>query len=160
MDVGKDCRFVKESLREISVRQAMAATHQLCPFITAYLHVFLYGPELACIDAGPHLDRGIQSIPDAERFRAADEFIQEFLVDFFVGYDPAGGRTALAGSAEPSPYRALHSQIQFGVIHDQDNVLPPHLEVMVLEVRRAFLGYGVPYRSRARERYESDFFMT
>ena len=77
-----------------------------------------------------------------------------------MDHDPAGGRTALAGRAETSPYRAVHCEIQFGVIHDEDNVLPPHLEVMVLEIRRAFLGYGVPYRSRSRERYESDFLMT
>jgi hypothetical protein len=70
--------------------------------------------------------------------------------------DAAGRGAALAGGAEAAPDGAVHREVELGVIHHEDDVLAAHLEVEVLEHRRAGLRDGAAHRRRARERHDAD----
>ena len=48
-------------------------------------------------------------------------------------------RAALPGGAESAPDRAIHRQIQIGIIHHDDDVFPAHFQAAMLEIRRARL---------------------
>src|SRR5439155_11121867 len=62
IDAGENCRLVEETSRELAIGHAMAAGHQLRPFVAAYLDISLHHLQLAFIDARPHLDGGLQRV--------------------------------------------------------------------------------------------------
>ena len=63
----------------------------------------------------------------------------------------AGRGAALAGGSEAAPDRAVDRKIEVGVVHHHDDVLAAHLEMDVLEGRRARFGHGLSDFGRSRK---------
>src|SRR5262249_31240245 len=62
-----------------------------------------------------------------------------------------GRGTALAGGAKAAPYGTVNSQVEIGVVENDDDVLAAHFEAAMLEVGCASLGDQTADGAGARE---------
>ena len=85
------------------------------------------------IDHRSHLYGGIQAIADFQLPRPCHESLGKFLIDLFVHHNATRRRAALPAGPESTPNRAIHRQVDLGVIHHHDHVLAAHLQAGVLE---------------------------
>src|SRR5262245_1114502 len=138
-DIAKDRWLVEKPGGVGAVAQPVAARQQPCALLAADFHVLCNGRKLCFADHRTHLNRRIEAVADAERFRAPNELSDEPVVDLLVDHHPAGGGTSLTAGAESPPQTSLDGKLELGVVHDHDDVLAAHLEVDLLERARSVL---------------------
>src|SRR5262249_13259444 len=154
--VAEDRGLVEVAAGRSTSRETAAAGQELRPLVLPDLHVALDRLQLALVDAGPHLDAGLEAVADAQRLRTLDESVDELLVDLLVHGHAAGRRAALAARPEATPYRAIDREVEPRVVQHHDDVLAAHLEVAVLERGSARLGDLAADARGSRERHDPD----
>src|SRR5438034_227560 len=113
--VAEDRGLMEPTASERAFLQAVAAAEELGALVLADLDVALHGAALRVADAGPHLDRFVQPVPDLQGPGAFHEAVHELPVDFLVDGQPAGRGAPLAGGPDAAPGGAVHRQVPPGV---------------------------------------------
>ena len=110
----------------------------------------------ASLIEGPICGLRVEAVAHPQRACArATNALDERRVDPLVDDHPAGGGAALPGRAEAAPQAAVDRELEVGVIHHDDEVLAAHLEMDLLEQRRAGLVDQPPGRRRSGERHHA-----
>src|SRR5262249_25002311 len=107
--------------------------------------------QLRLADRRSHLC-SIEPIANTERTGSCGELLQKYVVDFLMHDDTARRGTTLTACAESTPQTAFDGKLELRVVHDDDDVLAAHLEVVFLERRCRILIDETADRCRARER--------
>ena len=136
---------MKESSGVLSVREPASAADQPCSFVESYADILLYGAQLVFVNAGAHIHGSIQAVSYPQGPGPASESVQKLVVDFSVHDHATGCCATLTGRAKPSPDRSIHSQVQLCVVHDNDDVLSTHFQVVMLEAGDALAGHCIPH---------------
>ncbi len=80
------------------------------------------------VDQWPHLGFAVQAVAEPQPLCPFGQERGETVVYHFMYDQAAGGGAALAAGAEATPERPFQGQFQVGVVHDDDGVLPTHLQ--------------------------------
>src|SRR6185437_6003785 len=126
---GEEVAFV-----EGSVFERVAAGEELGSFFFSDFDVAGGSVDLLLVDLRAHLDEFVEAVAYFEGVGAGDEFFGEFVGDFFVENDAAGGGAALAGGSEGSPDGSVEGEFDVGIFEDDHRVFAAHFERSRLEV--------------------------
>ena len=119
----------------------MTTRSQLSAFILADGHIFHNFVELLFIDAGSHVRGGIESVAYAKRLDAFGKPLQKLFIKFLVYGHAAGRGTTLSGGAKTTPHRTFDGQIEMGIFHHDQDILPAHLQMTGAQLWRARLAH-------------------
>ena len=131
--VGEDGGFVEPAARIGAAFQPVTAGDELGSFVDADLDVFHHGLKLRLVDAGSHFGGGVETVADLQRFGAGGEALDKLFVNLLVHGDAAGRSATLPGGPKAAPDGAIDGEVEVRVIHHDNDVFPPHLELAVLE---------------------------
>src|SRR3989304_8268191 len=110
--VAEDGGRVEGAFVAVAAGKRRAAAEQPRAFVLADCDVLVDALALLVVDAGAHLDRGVEAVAHLQALRPLDEPVEELLVDLLVDAHAAGGGAALAGSAEAAPEPPVHRQLE------------------------------------------------
>src|SRR5439155_8183080 len=128
LDLDEHRRTVKEPPGERALGRRLAAREDARALPAADLRVLVDALELPGVDHGADVGGRLEPGAQAEAAHPLDEPVGEGARHRLVDDYAAGGGAALAGGAEPAPHGAVDGKVELGVVHDDDRVLPAHLE--------------------------------
>src|SRR5215471_18675042 len=128
IDVSEYRGLEEPSVRQVLLVERLASGLELGAFGLADLCVLLRGGNLLLVDLRAYFHGFVKAVADLQLLGAVHQAVGELAVGAFLHDHPAGRSATLTGGAERAPQDTIESQIEIGVVKNNDGVLSAHLE--------------------------------
>src|SRR5947199_300433 len=136
---------------ELRSRWLAAVSDDLRTGALAVVDLRLHLAKLGLVDDRAHPHALLEAIAGAPGLGLAGEELIELVEDRTQHDRAARRRAALPGGAERATRDGLGGLFEISVVHDDDRVLPAHLELDLAEALRSLRVEASPHRGRPRE---------
>src|SRR6266403_1562247 len=127
--ICKNRGLVEPAIGEPARRSAMSSNNKPRALVLPDLDVLHNSLQLRFVDQRSNFSFWLKAVANFESPHSLRKPVEEFSIHFLVNSHAAGSRAALPARPEPAPHRAFDSEIQVGIVHDEDDILAAHFEM-------------------------------